>query len=201
MLISLVVFVTSCKYSGKGIDMNTQRLIQNLIDQIKEAQLKLGYAEESMYFYFPPDSLNDILQTDMKDEESLLKELRQAPTLSGSVLGELGFELNHGRIQVRIPSQGARYVKENVPDPAFLWDLIQLFSQGHDLTIERIKNFFQKFSNNYVCEAMSGDSEFDYVLHFVDESIDSYYYCVKMEMGHTIYHRFTREDYRRLVKV
>lgn len=181
--------------------MNTQRLIQNLTDQIKEAQLKLGYAEENMYFYFPPDSLNDILQTDLKDEESLLKELRQASTLAGSVLGELGFELNRGRIQVRIPPQGVRYVKENVPDPAFLCDLIQLFSHGHDLTIERIKKCFQKYSSNYVCEAMNSDSEFDYVLHFVDESIDSYYYCVRMEMGHTIYHRFTREDYRRLVKV
>ena len=181
--------------------MNTQRLIQNLIDQIKEAQLKLGYAEESMYFYFPPDSLNDLLQKDIKDEESLLKELRRAPALSASVLGELGFELNRGRIQVRIPSQGVRYVKENVPDPAFLWELIQLFSHGHDLTIEQIKYCFQKYSCNYVCEAMNGDSEFDYVLYFVDESIDSYYYCVKMEMGLTIYHRFTREDYRRLVKV
>ena len=136
------------KQRVKGIDMNTQKLIQNLIDQIKEAQLKLGYAEESMYFYFPPYSLNDILQTDLKDEESLLKELRQAPDLAESVLGELGFELNRGRIQVWIPPQGVRYVKENVPDPAFLWDLIQLFSQGHNLTIERIKNCFQKFSNN-----------------------------------------------------
>ena len=180
--------------------MNTQRLIQNLIDQIKEAQLKLGYAEESMYFYFPPDSLNNILQTDMKDEESLLKELRQAPDLAGSVLGELGFELNRERIQVRIPPQGVRYVKENVPDPVFLWELIQLFSHGHDLTIERIKACFEKFSSNFICESMIGDSEFDYVLHFVDESIDSYYYCVKMEMGHVIYHRFTREDYGRLTE-
>lgn len=181
--------------------MNTQRLILNLIDQIKEAQLKLGYAEESMYFYFPPDSLNDLLQADVKDEGSLLKELRQDPALAGSVLGKLGFELDRGRIQVRIPPQGARYVKENVPDSPFLRELIALFSHGHDLTIERIKNCFQKFSSNYVCEAMNGDSDFDYVLHFVDENIDSYYYCVKMEMGHAIYHRFTREDYRRLVKV
>ena len=181
--------------------MNTQRLILNLIDQIKEAQLKLGYAEESMYFYFPPDSLNDLLQADVKDEGSLLKELRQDPALAGSVLGKLGFELDRGRIQVRIPPQGARFVKENVPDSPFLRELIALFSHGHDLTIERIKNCFQKFSSNYVCEAMNGDSDFDYVLHFVDENIDSYYYCVKMEMGHTIYHRFTREDYRRLVSV
>lgn len=178
--------------------MNTQRLILNLIDQIKEAQLKLGYAEESMYFYFPLDSLNDILQTGMKDEESMLRELRQAPALVGSVLGELGFDLNRGRIQVRIPPQGVRYVKENVPDPAFLSELIMLFSYGHDLTVERIKACFEKFSSNFICESMIGDSDFDYVLHFVDESIDSYYYCVKMEMGHAIYHRFTKEDYRRM---
>ncbi len=34
---------------------------------------------------------------------------------------------------------------------------------------------------------------------FDDAEYDAYYYCVKMEMGHTIYHRFTKEDYQMLV--
>ena len=25
------------------------------------------------------------------------------------------------------------------------------------------------------------------------------YYCIKMEMGHTVYHRFIKEDYEKLV--
>ena len=180
--------------------MNTRNLIQNLIDQIKEAQLKLGYAEESIYLYFPKESLNSILQTDYKEGESLLAELQQAPAFAGCELGELSFRLSRGRIEVRIPPQGARYVKENVPDPAFLSELIQIFSHGHDLTIGRIRACFEKFSGDYVCEKMGEGSEFDYVLYFVDERIDAYCYCVKTEMGHAIYHRFTKEDYRRLTE-
>ncbi len=41
-------------------------------------------------------------------------------------------------------------------------------------------------------------TDFDYVLYYCNREIDEYYYCVKMEMGHTIYHRFTKEDYELL---
>ena len=41
-------------------------------------------------------------------------------------------------------------------------------------------------------------SDFDEVLYFKDASVDAYYYCVKEEMGHTIYHRFTKEDMENL---
>lgn len=180
--------------------MNTRNLIQNLIDQTKEAQLKLGYTQESIYLYFPTESLNSILQTDYMDGESLLAELQQAPAFTGSKLGELNFRISRGRIEVRIPPEGVRYVKENVPDPVFLSELIRLFSHGHDLTIEQIRACFEKFSREYVCEKVSGSREFDYVLYFVDERIDAYCYCVKTEMGHAVYHRFTREDYRRLTE-
>lgn len=179
--------------------MTEGNLIQNVIDQIKEAQLKLGYAEETIYLYFPLDSLNSILQTDYKDEEGLLKALQQAPAFCQSELGELDFRLRQKRIEVRIPSRGVKYVRESVPDPPFLKKWIQLFSNSHGLTIEELQDCFESFSADYVCAKMDGDSEFDYVLYFRDPRIDTYCYCVKMEMGHTVYHRFTREDYRRLV--
>lgn len=178
--------------------MNEERLIQNIIDQIKEAQLKLGYAEETIYLYFPPESLNDLLQTDHREAGSLAEALRQSPALSHSKLGELGFRVSQKRIEVRIPPEGARYVKEHVPDPPFLKALIQIFSHGHDLTIEDIKGCFETFSSRYVCGEMPPGSEFDYVLYFEDSGIDPYRYCVKSEMGHMIYHRFTPWDYRRL---
>lgn len=178
--------------------MNENGLIQNVIDQIKEAQLKLGYAEETIYLYFPLESLNSILQTDYKEEEGLLEALRQAPAFSGSTLGKLSFCLHLKRIEIRIPPQGARYVRECVPDPPFLKELIQIFSQSHALTIEEIKACFGKFGDGYVCEEMPSGSEFDYVLYFEDANIDAYRYCVKMEMGHAVYHRFTPADYERL---
>lgn len=179
--------------------MRENHLIQNVIDQIKEAQLKLGYAEETIYLYFPLESLNSLLETDYREEESLLEALQQAPAFSQSKLGELKFRIHQKRIEVRIPPQGTLYVKEHVPDPPFLKELIHRFSHSHDLTIEEIRACFEKFSDNYVCKEMPPGCEFDYVLYFEDAGIDMYRYCIKMEMGHAIYHRFTPADYGRLV--
>lgn len=178
--------------------MNTENLLVNIIDQIKEVQLKLGYAEETIHLYFPRESLNDILRTSYQDEESLLRELQQASAFALAKLGEVSFGLNQKRIEIRIPPQGARYVMENIPDPPFLKELIRLFSHGHGLSIEEIRDCFAKFSEEYVCEKMKSDSDFDYVLYFTDTDIDACCYCVKMEMGHAVYHRFTREDFCRL---
>lgn len=49
--------------------MNKDRLIENLIEQIKEAQLKLGYAKETIRLYFPdhnPDSWYYCIKTEME---------------------------------------------------------------------------------------------------------------------------------------
>ena len=43
--------------------MNRERLIKNMTDQVKEAQLKLGYAPETVRLYYPVASLNEILGT------------------------------------------------------------------------------------------------------------------------------------------
>ena len=42
--------------------MKLEALIQNMTDQIKEAQLKLGYARETMRLYYPLSSLNAMLE-------------------------------------------------------------------------------------------------------------------------------------------
>lgn len=179
--------------------MKSIKLIQNIIDQIKEAQLKLGYVEETIRLYFPRESINSILHTDYAESESLLAELQKDPIFSKSILGELSFRLQQNRIEVRIPPQGAKYVKENIQDPVFLKEFIDLFAQNHHLTIDEIQGCFERFSSDYICEKMGDDNEFDYVVYFVDESIDAYRYCIKTEMGHTVYHRFTKEDYERLI--
>ena len=46
---------------------------------------------------------------------------------------------------------------------------------------------------------MTPGTDFDYAVYFDDAEYDAYYYCVKMEMGHTIYHRFTEADYRAII--
>lgn len=185
-----------CKKRLEKKDMSDkkERLLKNLIDQVKEAQIKLGYVKETMRFYYPVSSLNALLGTEIEDSETMLlhlqKEMKQ-PT----VLGMLLFHVHEGRIEISVPSEGVEYVCQKVEKPEFLTDLIHLFERNHHCSIEDICELFRRYSNEFVCEKMPEGTDFDYVVHFLNGSVDEYYYCVKMEMGHTIYHRFMKEDY------
>ena len=93
----------------------------------------------------------------------------------------------------------AEYVAGEIPDPPFLKAIVELFAHHHSLTIEEICACFAQFDKAYHCEKMTPGTDFDYAVYFDDAEYDAYYYCVKMEMGHTIYHRFTKEDYQMLI--
>lgn len=180
--------------------MNTDKMIQNIIDQIKEAQIKLGYVKETVRLYYPTESLNGMLGTQAKDAEELQSLLENTSVFSDSVLGKLQFAVCKGRIEVSIPPEGAEYVYREVPAPAFLMDIIRLFGEHHHCSLGDVCTVFEKYSKAYVCEKMPEGMDFDYVLYFRDMEIDAYYYCIKEEMGHTIYHRFTKEDYLALLE-
>ena len=176
--------------------MNEDSLIENLTEQIKEAQLKLGYAEETIRLYFPVQSMCALLQTEAKSGQELLAFLKEGKKFKDTVLGELNFTLcRNDRIEVCIPASGAAYVHEQIPDPPFLESIIGLFRNNHNLTIEELCACFAKFNEHYQCNKMEPGTDFDYVLYFPDHNPDSWYYCIKMEMEHTIYHRFTEADY------
>ena len=162
--------------------MNEQKLIQNVIEQIKEAQLKLGAEKEVIRLYFPMASMNAILGTNYTDEQEMLAALRTNIVFDTTVLGRLKFFIHEGRFEVRVPAEGAEYVAGEIPDPPFLKAIVELFAHYHSLTIEEICACFAQFA-----------------VYFDDAEYDAYYYCVKMEMGHTIYHRFTKEDYQMLI--
>jgi hypothetical protein len=176
--------------------MKTEKLMQNMIDQMIEAQLKLGYAKESILLYYPVSSLNSLLETDYSDAASLCEALREKFS-QPCELGQLDFAIHAGRIQVGIAPEGAEYVHEHVAVPQFLKNIIELFQTHHNCSLDEILAVFAK-AGDYVCEKMPEGSDFDFVLYFKDPSVDPYYYCIKMEMGHTIYHRFTKDDFEEL---
>ena len=180
--------------------MNYDKLIQNIIDQIKEAQIKLGYVRETVRLYYPAESLNQMLETKAKDAKELQELLENTAAFSNTVLGKLQFALSGGRIEVSIPPKGAEYVYREVPEPAFLMDIIKLFGENHHCRLADVCAVFDKYSKDYVCEKMPEGMDFDYVMYFRDSTIDAYYYCIREEMGHTIYHRFTKEDYLALLE-
>lgn len=179
--------------------MNQNKLIQNIIDQIKEAQIKLGYVKETVRLYYPTASINALLGINAENTEVLLEFLKKESALGNTELGNLQFSVHQGRIEISIPPEGAEYVNRKVPTPAFLSDIIALFGMHHNCSRKDICAVFEKYSPDYICEEMPEGMDFDYVLHFKDETIDAYYYCIKEEMGHTIYHRFTKEDYNYII--
>lgn len=178
--------------------MDKERFIKNIIEQIKEAQLKLGYTKETIRLYFPAVSLCKLLRMDCMNGRDLAYLLEKEFQDTG--LGKLTFvSRKGGRMEVCIPAEGAAYVHEQVADPPFLAGIIKLFRENHCLTLEEIGAYFAKFSENYVCEKMDPGTDFDYVLYFSDGKPDAWYYCIKTEMGHTIYHRFTQADFHSLI--
>ena len=178
--------------------MGKERLEQNLIDQMKEAQLKLGFEEETMRLYYPVASLNLLLGINCETVKEMVTKLTDLFADGRSILGAVSFRASAGRIEVNVPPEGARYVHEHMGDVAFLKAIIDLFSNPHDKSVEDVKKVFGHFGA-YVCEEMPEGSDCDESLHFEDPSIDEYYYCVKEEMGHLIYHRFLKEDYQKLL--
>lgn len=180
--------------------MDTDRLINNIIEQIKEAQLKLGFAKESIRLYYPAGSLGQLLQVECQDAEKLCGILKNEKNFRDTELGTLHFAVSGGRIEVCVSSQGADYVHEYVPEPPFLAGFIRLFQDRHALSVEEICRYFAGFNRGYVCKKMEPGQDFDYVFYFPDGEPDAWFYCIRMEMGHTIYHRFTKEDYRSMVQ-
>ena len=180
--------------------MNSENLLNNIIDQIKEAQIKLGYAKETVRLYYPMESMQEILGTAYESVPELLKSLQHEEAFSSGALGTITFSNHKKRIEVCIPPEGSEYVHTEIPEPAFLVDLIHLFQTNHHCHLEDIHAIFRKFSASYIFEKMPEGSDFDFVFAFVDKAIDGYYYCIKEEMAHTIYHRFSPEDYKLLIE-
>lgn len=177
--------------------MNTERFLKNIMDQIKEAQLKLGYVKEAVRLYYPTASLNGLLGTDCTTAGELA-ELLKHTFRQKTVLGVLQFHTHADRIEIGIPPEGAEYVHQKVETPAFLKELIGLFQTHHSCSLEELQEVFGRYGR-FMCEKMPEGSDFDYVMYFENEAVDEYYYCIKMEMGHTIYHRFIKDDYLALL--
>ena len=94
--------------------MGKERLEQNLIDQMKEAQLKLGFEEETMRLYYPVASLTLLLGTNCETAKEMVAELTDLFADGTGVLGAMSFRVSAGRIEVSVPPAGARYVHEHM---------------------------------------------------------------------------------------
>lgn len=167
--------------------------LQNIVDQVKEAQIKLGYEKEIIRLYYPIEEMEDIIE-DSFDINSFIKKYSES---DNEGIGPLSITKLNKRLEVCVMPDGVEFIYKNIASPLFLTDFIDLFRKNHHLSLSDIKQIFEKYSTDYICIDMNDTEDFDYMLRFKDSTIDAYYYCIKFEMGHTIYHRFTKAAYLR----
>ncbi len=173
--------------------MNFEALKMNIIYVLKESQVKLGYTENSARLNYPLDSLNRLLETSLTADE-MDSALRAFCEYVMGELGDVKLSDYEGQYTFVIPSEGTRFVHENVQDSGFLSELIELLQSGRAKTIDDLLAVFRKYSDNVRCVEAQED-EFNYVVWFADGKPDSFRYCVDVDLGHITYHRLTEGDF------
>ncbi len=166
--------------------MNYSRLEKNLTDNIKEAQLKLGYDSRPMSFNYIAKSLTHLLGVECTE-----KVLADFAEYVSSRLGKLDFKAIRDGWCITVSVEGTAYVN-NLTGYDFLTELVNAVRE-HGTSMEQVLDIFRKYSENLTIKEIRND-EFDLLVYGVDE----YYYCLTDECCHVTYHRFIREDYEDL---
>lgn len=175
--------------------MKFDRLEKNIIDVLKEYQVKLGYQREKVRLYYPLGSLNHFFGTE-ENVVGMIELLKEFCEYTKDRLGQVDISNVKERFCFMIPEDGVTYVHKNMKEDEFIKDLVELV-QMHGCTIDTIKNLFMKYAGDeskVYFEKMDSD-EFDYLIYFRENEEEPYYYCFKDEGCHIIYHRYLPEDY------
>lgn len=173
------------------------RLRDYLCDMIREEQLKLGYARETIRFYSPCASIGHILGLEDRSCDAVWEALGGFAAFAQEIFGEVEISRCSGeRICFRISAQGAEYVHGLKEAHPFLAELIDCFGR-HGIAPADVRAVFERWSDHVRCIHI-GSAEFDDVYYFADGVPDEYRYCVKFDEGHAFYHRFLREDFEEL---
>ena len=100
--------------------MNYQRLEKNLIDNILEAQIKLGYDGRPMSLNYTNSSLHHL--TGAENIDDMLKGFSE---YTQSRLGQLAFRSIKDGVCITVPSEGTAYVHENTDKNGFISRLLK----------------------------------------------------------------------------
>lgn len=179
----------------RGKLIRFDKLEKNIIDVLKEYQVKLGYQKEKVRLYYPLSSLNHFFKTE-ENVSGMITILGEFCEDTKDRLGKIEISNVKDRFCFLIPEEGVTYVHDNMREDEFIKELVELV-QKHGCTIDDIKGLFVKYAGNESevhFEKMDSD-EFDYLIYFKENEEEPYYYCFKDEGCHIIYHRYLPEDY------
>lgn len=177
--------------------MDHQALEKNIIDAVREGQLKLGDADTPVSLYYPADSLNRLLGTDLSFE-ALAPALEKFCAHCRKTLGNVGVSTAGDRYCITVPLQGVRYVQQLPEENGFLRELIELLRNPlAPVEIDDVLRLFWKYSDQ-VCSIEADEDEFNYLVYFADGQPDDYRYLFEIRGGHASYHRLTKGDWEAL---
>lgn len=173
--------------------MNYSRLEKNLTDNVKEAQLKLGYDSRPMSLNYMQTSLDHLL-----GGECSAAEMDKFADFTVPRLGKITYRKIKDGICITVPEEGTAYVSRLEEGYGFLGELVEKV-RSHGISLEEVLDVFRKYSQNVITEEGNGE-DFDLLVYFADQSPDEYLYCLTAEPCmnggcHVVYHRFIREDY------
>ena len=172
--------------------MDYSKLENNIIDVMKEEQLKLGYCSETVRLYYPLSSLNRFLDGTF-DADQMMHTLGEFAEAVKARLGMIEISRRDDRFCFAIPPQGADYVHAHMEDAEFICDFIKTVG-NHGCTMDDVLRQFYKYSDHVHVEKVN-HGEFDYLVYFEDGKPDDFRYCITDEGCHIIYHRYTIDDY------
>lgn len=172
--------------------MDFTRLRKNIFDIVKEQQIKIGYRKEAVRMFYPLQSLNRLLGTELNETEmeSVLNSFAESVR---EELGTINISCDKGRFCILLPEEASEYIHLNTEQNGFLSDFISTVSK-HNVSVDEVIEVFRKYSDRVHVERVN-NGEFDYLVYFEDGEPDDYRYCLTDEGNHIIYHRFTIEDY------
>lgn len=172
--------------------MDFSKLEKHLVDAIKEQQIKLGYMSETVRLYYPLPSVSRLLQRECTAEQAR-EYLHLFCESVAEKYGTIKITDQNGRFCFVIPPQGSDYIHKHTDDNEFIVELVHAVGR-HGCTLEEVLQIFHRHSDR-VCVKKITDGEFDYLVYFENGEPDDFRYCLSVEEGHIMYHRFMPEDY------
>ena len=150
--------------------MNFKKLENNLLDMIQEQQVKIGYMSGVTRFYYPLQSLNRLLGTELTEEE-MQHAMEKFSDHACDRLGKVTASSKNGRFCITLPPQASDYVHENRKPSEFLVRFIGTVAR-HGCTLDEVMDVFHAYSDHVHMEKTTGTG-FDYLVYFEDGIPDS----------------------------
>jgi len=186
----------------KGMEISMD-LKTHIIDTVKEWQMKIGYREGEMKLYYPGESILTLLDQKETKATQLVGSVQRYLRENAPWLGQVRISGSFERYCLTIPEEGCRYVAEKIPTPQFLAAFLKVITTpGNSMAdVEKCFEEYAAACNTVAVKELFEEHEegASYAFFVKDPSVEPYVYCVEDDEFGLTYHRFIREDYKKLL--